>query len=65
MSDDLDEGSSWIMVDPRVTSRGASSLPECLSLSIRLWPDVGATQVHSLWIGVSESKYNIERGQDC
>ena len=29
------------MVDPRVTSR--SSLLECLSLSIRLWPDVGAT----------------------
>ena len=33
MSDDLDEGLSWIMVDPRVTSRGASSSPECLTLS--------------------------------
>ena len=43
VSDDSDEGLSWIMVDPRVTSRGASSLPECLSLSVRLWPDIGAT----------------------
>ena len=43
MSDDLEEGLSWILVDPRVTSRGASSLPECLTLSIRLLPDVGAT----------------------
>ena len=43
MSDELDEGLSWIMVDPRVTSRGPSLLPECLSLNIRLWPDIGAT----------------------
>ena len=42
MGDDL-EGLSWILVDPRVTSRGGSSLPECLTLSIRLLPDVGAT----------------------
>ena len=32
------------MVDPRVTSRGASKpSPECLSLSVRFFPDVGAT----------------------
>ena len=43
MNEDLDKGLSWIMVDPRVTSRGPSSPPECLSLSIRLLPDVGAT----------------------
>ena len=44
MSDDLDEGLSWIAVDPRVTSRGPSSSPECLSLNVRLWwLDVGAT----------------------
>ena len=43
MSDDLDEGLSWILFDPRVTSRGASSLPECLTLSLSLLPDVGAT----------------------
>ena len=42
MSGDLEEGISWITVDPRMTSRGVSSLPECLSLSVRLWPDVGA-----------------------
>ena len=46
--DDLDdEGLSWVcMVDPRgvlVISRGPSSLPECLSLSVRRWPDVGVT----------------------
>ena len=37
--------SSWIIDsdDSRVTSRGPFSLPECLSLSIRLWPDIGAT----------------------
>ena len=42
-----DEGLSWVcMVDPTrvlVISRGPSSLPECLSLSVRRWPDVGAT----------------------
>ena len=46
MSDDLDEGLSWTMFDhPRVTSRSPFSLLECLSLSIRFWPDVtvGAT----------------------
>ena len=40
MSDDLEEGLSWILDDPRVTSREAS---ECLTLSISLLPDVGAT----------------------
>jgi hypothetical protein len=44
VSDDLNEGLSWIRVDPRVTLRGLS-LPECLSLRVRLWPDVGATNV--------------------
>ena len=43
MSDDLDEALSWIMVDPRVTSRGSSPPPECLSLSIRLWSNFGVT----------------------
>ena len=43
MSDDLDEGLSWILVDPRVTSSGASSSPECLTLSISLLRDIGAT----------------------
>ena len=44
MSDDLNEGLSCIVVDPRVTSRGSTSfLLECLSLSTRFWPDVGAT----------------------
>ena len=43
MSDDLDEGLSWILVGPRATSRGPSSPPECLTLSVRLLPDVGAT----------------------
>ena len=43
MSDELDEGLRWIVFDPRVISRDPSSLPECLSLSIRLWPDVGPT----------------------
>ena len=42
VSDDLDGGLSWILVDPRATSRGSFSSPECLTLSIRLWPDVGA-----------------------
>ena len=41
--DDWDEGLSWVMVNPRVTSKGPSSRPECLSLSVRLLPDVGAT----------------------
>ena len=43
MSDNWDGGLSWIFVSPRVTSRGASSSPECLTLSISLFPDVGAT----------------------
>jgi hypothetical protein len=45
VSDELDEELSWTIVDPRVTSRGPSSLPECLSLSVRFWQDsdVGAT----------------------
>ena len=44
VSDDLDKGLSWITVDPRVTSRGPCSSPECLSLNVRLWwLDVGAT----------------------
>jgi hypothetical protein len=43
MINDLVEGLSWIMVDPGVISRGASSLPECISHSIRFWLDVGAT----------------------
>ena len=43
MSNDLEEGFSWILVDPRVTSRGESSSPECLTLSVRLLPDFGAT----------------------
>ena len=43
MSDDIDEGLRQMVVNPRVTSRGPSSSPECLSLRIRLWPDDGAT----------------------
>ena len=43
VSDNFDGGLSWISVDPRVTSRGGSSSPECLTLSVRLLPDVGAT----------------------
>jgi hypothetical protein len=35
--------SSWIVLDPRVTSRRTFSLPEYMSLSTRFWPDVGAT----------------------
>ena len=33
------------MLAPRVISRGPSPLPlrECLSLNIRIWPDIGAT----------------------
>ena len=40
MSDGLD---GWIVDDPRVTSGGPSSLPECLNLSIRLCSVFGAT----------------------
>ena len=43
MSDDLDEGLRWILFDPRVTLRGGSSPPECLTLSISLLPEFGAT----------------------
>ena len=43
VSDDWVGGLSWILVDPRVTSRGASFSPECLTLSVRLLPDDGAT----------------------
>ena len=45
MSNDFNEVLSWIVVDPRVISRGASSSPECLSLSVRLWLEVGATNM--------------------
>ena len=45
------------MVDPRVTSRGPYSLPECLSLSIRR-PDVGATnEIKILALFLSPSEY--------
>ena len=43
MSDDLDVGLGWIMVDSRVTLRGPSSPPEFLNLSIRLWSNFGVT----------------------
>ena len=63
MSDDLDDGFSWIMVDPRVTSRSPSFLLECLSLNIRHWPDVGATneiKTFALFPSLSGSEYMSE-----
>ena len=63
VSDDLDEGLSWIIDDPRVTSRAPSCLPECLSLSIRLSPDVGATneiKTLALTASISSSSHKSE-----
>ena len=48
MSDDLDGGSSWITVNPSVTSRGAPSTPECLSFSLRLLPDGPTNEIKTL-----------------
>ena len=63
MSGDLEEGLSWIMVDPRVTSRGISSSQECLSLSVRLWPDVGATNEIKTLALFSSSPENVVSNQ--
>ena len=51
---------SWILVDPRVTSRGGSSPPECLILSISLLPEFGATnEIKTLALFPSLPEYTI------
>ena len=43
VSDHSDGGLNWILVDPRVTSRGSPLSPKCLTLRISISPDFGAT----------------------
>ena len=59
---DSDEGSSWNTVANRVTSRlGDPFSPECLSLSISFWPEVGATnEIKTLPLFASLPEYMSE-----
>ena len=60
VSDDLEDGLSWILFDPRVTSRGGSSQPECLTLSTSLLPEFGATnEIKTLASPPSLSEYML------